>query len=359
MSDQRALAATLAAEINAAASRIGRDVRIMEVCGTHTVELRRQGVHSLLPRSVRLVSGPGCPVCVTPTGYIDNAISLAESGRAIVASFGDMLKVPGSTGRSLSSLTGRGLARLVYSPSELPALARAASLPLVFLAVGFETTIPTVVSALAEATEDRIDNLSFYTGFKTVPAALRFLLAGVDHGLDGFLLPGHVSVIIGAEAYGFLERPGGRPGVIAGFEALDMLLGILMVLRQILRGQSLVQNAYPRAVKPGGNPLARALIERFLEPCDEQWRGLGRIPGASLRLRPECAARDAATVFSLPEAEDIHAPGCICARVVAGAATPVECALFGAPCTPDDPIGPCMVSSEGTCAAYFRYGADR
>ena len=359
MSDERQLAATLVAGIEKTAAHIGRPVRIMEVCGTHTVELRKQGIHSLLPPEIVLISGPGCPVCVTPAGYIDNALALAETGRAVIASFGDMLKVPGSSGRPLSSLAGRGRVKLVYSPSELTEIARAARTPVVFLAVGFETTIPTIVSALLQAREQGVHNLLVYTAFKTVPPALRFLLSNPEHGIDGFLLPGHVSVIIGAEAYTFLGEPEGRPGVITGFEALDMLLGILMVLRQVEKGVNRVENAYPRAVKPGGNPRARDLMARTLEPRDDAWRGLGVIPGAGLGLNSALADADAEKIFSLPPARDFEAPGCICSRVIAGMATPPQCRLFGTRCTPDDPVGPCMVSSEGTCAAHFRYGGGR
>jgi hydrogenase expression/formation protein HypD len=356
VSGERELASSLVAEIERTASAIGRPVRIMEVCGTHTVELRRQGIRSLLPRGITLVSGPGCPVCVTPAGYVDIALELAETGKAVIASFGDMVKVPGSSGRSLTSLAGRGLVKLVYSPSELVKIAAATDAPVVFLAVGFETTIPTVMSALLEAERRGIGNLFLYTAFKTITPALRFLLANPENRIDGFLLPGHVSVIIGADAYEFLERPGGRPGVITGFEALDMLLGILMVLRQVQHGARRVENAYPRAVRPEGNPVARALMERTLEPRDETWRGLGVIPGAALGLRPALAHRDAVNAFSLPPAADPEVPGCLCAQVVAGIAEPPECGLFGRRCTPDDPVGPCMVSSEGTCAAHFRYG---
>jgi hydrogenase expression/formation protein HypD len=356
MSDERRLADSLVAEISRSAAAIGREVRIMEVCGTHTVELRRQGIHSLLPANIILVSGPGCPVCVTPTGYVDNALGLVEQGRATVATFGDLLKVPGSTGRSLSSHMGSGRVRLVYSPSELPAMARSVGGALVFLAVGFETTIPVVVSALREAREQGIRNLLLYTAFKTVPPALRFLLANPDHGIDGFLLPGHVSVIIGPEAYALLEEPGGRPGVITGFEALDMLLGIRLLLRQIEKGTHLVENAYPRAVKPGGNPRAQEVTRAALAPRDDPWRGLGVIPGASLGLRPELAEADAEKALGLPPMENHEPPGCICARVVAGMDVPSHCALFGTRCTPEDPVGPCMVSSEGTCAAWYRYG---
>jgi hydrogenase expression/formation protein HypD len=359
MSDERRLAAELVSEIERVTRRMGRPLNLMEVCGTHTVELRRKGIHSLLPKDISLVSGPGCPVCVTPAGYVDNALSLAESGQAIIATFGDMLKVPGASGRALSSLSGRGLVKLVYSPMELATIARASTLPVVFLAVGFETTIPTVVSALLEAHAAGVSNLLLYTAFKTVTPALRFLLSSPDHGIDGFLLPGHVSVVIGEKAYDFLSEPGGRPGVITGFESLDMLMGILLLVRQIEKGENRVQNAYPRAVRPDGNPRARAVMEKNLEPRSDVWRGLGKIPGGALGLRPEWAENDAEKRFLLPEARDAEAPGCLCARVIAGKALPPQCSLFGRRCTPDDPVGPCMVSSEGTCAAYFRYGARR
>ncbi len=359
MATEKQVASELVSEIEKATRRIGRPISLMEVCGTHTVELRRTAVHSLLPQEISLISGPGCPVCVTPAGYVDNALALAESGQAVIATFGDMLKVPGASGRALSSLSGRGLAKVVYSPTELTDFARRSSLPVVFLAVGFETTIPTVVSALLEARDAGVKNLLLYTAFKTVPPALRFLLSSPDHGIDGFILPGHVSVIIGETAYAFLEREGGRPGVITGFEPLDMLLGILMLVRQIEKGERRVQNAYTRAVKPEGNLRALAVLERTLEPRDDVWRGLGVIPGAALGLRPELSSMDAEKRFKIPPAMDAEAPGCICSRVIAGKSIPPQCALFGRRCTPDNPVGPCMVSSEGTCAAYFRYGARR
>ena len=356
MSGEGQLARGLVTEIETAAESIGRTVRIMEVCGTHTVELRKQGIQSLLPPTVSLVSGPGCPVCVTPSGYIDNALQLIAEGRACVATFGDLVKVPGASGRTLSSETGTGRVKIVYSPRELVGIARESRLPVVFLAVGFETTAPTILSALLEARESGVTNLFLYTAFKTVPPALRFLLANPDHGIDGFLLPGHVSVIIGSDAYSFLEGGSGRPGVITGFEGIDMLIGILWVLRQIAGGESRVQNAYPRAVKPGGNPRALELIARTLQPGDDRWRGLGSIPGASLGLKPWLEGSDAVREFDIPPALDVEPPGCLCSRVIAGMSTPPQCALFGTRCTPDDPVGPCMVSSEGTCAAYFRYG---
>jgi len=356
---EKDLASEIVEEIRQVAARIERRVRLMEVCGTHTVELRKQGIHSLLPRSIRLVSGPGCPVCVTPAGYIDNAIDIARDGRALVASFGDMLKVPGSTGVTLASLAGRGLVKMVYSPAELIGLAAAAAKPVVFLAIGFETTIPTVISALQAARDRGIDNLFLYTAFKTIVPALRSLLSGKGTAVDAFLLPGHVSAIIGSDAYAFLSEPGGIPGVVTGFEPLDMLLGILLALRQVNAGTREVVNAYPRAVRPGGNEKALRLMAEYLEPRSDLWRGLGRIEGGSLGLRPDLSRFDAEVRFSLPGPVDAETPGCLCAQVIAGEADPPQCALFASRCTPEDPVGPCMVSSEGACAAWLRYGEAR
>jgi hydrogenase expression/formation protein HypD len=356
---EKELAASLLSEIEKTVEGLGRTVRIMEVCGTHTVELRRQGIHGMLPEDITLISGPGCPVCVTPTGYIDNAISLARSGKALVASFGDMLRVPGSGGETLASLGSTGAVKLVYSPAELPALARAESRPVVFLGIGFETTIPTVISSLASALSSGVRNLLLYSAFKVVPPALHLLTESPERRIDGYLLPGHVSIILGPEPYGFLSEPGGIPGVITGFDGLDMLLGVLKLVRQVARGENRVENAYPRAVKPGGNPRARALMEEMLEPRDARWRGLGVIPDSGLFLRPALAEFDAEKVFGLPEVTDADDPRCLCPRVISGEAVPTECPLFGTRCTPDDPVGPCMVSAEGTCAAYLRYGGRR
>jgi len=359
MSQESVLARQIVSEIAAVAARIGRPVRLMEVCGTHTVELRKQGIHSLLPPEVVLVSGPGCPVCVTPSGYIDNAMRLVSEGRAVVATFGDLMKVPGAAGRTLASLSGTGRVKMVYSPRELVEAARSSTLPVAFLAVGFETTVPTILSSLLDAREQGIRNLLLYTAFKTVPPALRFLLSDPSHGIDGFILPGHVSVIIGSDAYAFLEEDGGRPGVITGFDGMDMLVGVLALLRLIQAGERQVRNAYPRAVTREGNPRALELISRTLAPRSETWRGLGAIPGAALGLQDWLADADAQLVLGIPPAEDREAPGCLCSRVIAGVSLPPQCGLFGKRCTPDDPVGPCMVSSEGTCAAWFRYGANR
>jgi hydrogenase expression/formation protein HypD len=352
----RRLAAPLLEEIRKTAGEFPGTVRVMEVCGTHTVAIRRSGVHSLLPDNILLVSGPGCPVCVTPTSYIDNALHLLDNTNATIVSFGDMLKVPGSDGRNLAGYLGRGRVRMVYSAAELLAIARHSAGAVVFLAIGFETTIPTVAAAFLQARRAGIENLFLYTAFKTVPPALHALLDSPDRNLDGFLLPGHVSVIIGEQPYLFLEDPDGVPGVITGFEPLDLLQGISALLRQIASGERRVENAYTRAVRSGGNPKAREIMEQLLEPEDALWRGFGTIPASGLALREAFREADARLHFSLPPLYNAEPPGCVCAQVLQGRVLPTECSLFGKRCTPETPVGPCMVSSEGTCAASFRYG---
>ena len=352
----RGVARALVSEIDRVAGRIGRHVRIMEVCGTHTVAIRKSGVHSFLPGNLTLISGPGCPVCVTPTGYIDNALHLVESGAARIATFGDMLKVPGSAGHSLSRYLGSGRVRVVYSPAELAGIARETPGPLVFLGVGFETTAPAVASALLAAHSDGATNLLVYAAFKAVVPALQALLASPENRIDAFLLPGHVSVIIGADAYGFLEEPGGATGVVAGFEPIDILYGILLIVRQLAAGERRLENAYRRAVRPAGNLRALELMERLLEASDDPWRGLGVIPRGGRALKAEYGTMDAARVFALPPIKDNEPPGCLCGQVIQGKRLPAECGLFGKQCTPDHPVGPCMVSSEGTCSAHLKYG---
>ena len=356
LSDPEA-AARIKREIEELCGSIKRDFRLMEVCGTHTMALRQHGIHSMLPDSLHLISGPGCPVCVTPTGYIDNALCLVEKHGCTVASFGDMVKVPGSEGTTLSRHLGSKKVRIMYSPADLASLAETVDGPVVFLGIGFETTIPVVLAGFKKALANGRSNVYLYTAFKTVPPALRFLLADRTHEIDGFLLPGHVSVIIGVDSYRFLESGEGIPGVVTGFEPLDMLLGIKMLLKQGVDGTRLVENAYPRAVRRNGNRRAQNLIEELLEPYDAVWRAIGVIDGSGLKLRDEFRKYDAVSAFGLPEESDGHPPGCLCGSVIQGKVIPPDCSLFGNRCTPDRPVGPCMVSSEGTCAAYLRYGS--
>ena len=350
------LAGKLTRRIELLSKQLDRPVKLMEVCGTHTVALRQHGIHSLLPDTISLISGPGCPVCVTPSGYIDNAFELIEKHDCIVASFGDMVKVPGSDRRALSSLLGSGRVKMVYSPMDLEKLSGTTEKAVVFLGIGFETTIPTVLAGLKRAAKSGAGNLYLYTAFKTVPPALEFLLAQDRIEIDGFILPGHVSVIIGKNAYGLLESGRGKAGAITGFEPIDMLIGICSLLQLLVNGERKVNNEYPRAVRDEGNQRAKALIDEMLEPYDAYWRGIGKIERSGLKLRPALAEFDAAVAFDLPEETDHHEPGCRCAEVIQGLAIPTDCGLFRKRCTPDEPVGPCMVSSEGTCAAYLRYG---
>ena len=352
-------AGPLLEEIRRLAATLHREVRIMEVCGTHTVSIRRAGLRSLLPENVRLISGPGCPVCVTPAGYIDLALSLLDRPGLVLATFGDMLKVPGACGQALASRLGSGRLRILYSPAELPSLARGTDAPVVFLGVGFEATAPTVAAAFLQAAREGIGNLFLYAAFKTVPPALRALLADPQIRLDAFLLPGHVSAVLGLEPYRFLEEAGGLPGAVTGFEPLDLLEGILALLRQLSAGRRRVENAYARVVRPEGNPRARQVLAELLEPEDALWRGLGIIAGSGLGLRERYRGFDAATRFGLPAMWNSEPAGCGCARVLLGRLTPEDCPLFGRACTPESPIGPCMVSSEGSCAAAFRFGEAR
>ena len=332
----------------------GRVVNVMEVCGSHTMAIARYGIRDILPPGLSLISGPGCPVCVTPSGYIDAAMTLAERG-AMVVTFGDMLPVPGSSA-TLAECRARGAAVEVgYSPMCAVDLARAhPDREVVFLAIGFETTIAPVLCLLEEAQRRGLKNLSLLTAFKLVPPALHALLGDPSVRIDAFLCPAHVSAIIGAEAY----RPfAGRyrvPCVIAGFEPLDILYGLQGILEQIGRGEARVDNEYARVVTPEGNRTAQALMRKYLQPVDAVWRGIGVIPVSGLGLREEYAVYDAGPRFGLRIEAGSENPACSCGEVLKGKIRPPDCPLFGTACTPDHAVGPCMVSSEGTCSAYFK-----
>lgn len=342
-------------QAGAALAARGRTVAIMEVCGSHTMAIARYGIRSVLPAGINLVSGPGCPVCVTPSGYIDAAIELAQDGKTLVT-FGDMLNVPGSQ-RTLADCRAAGADIVVaYTPDTARTLAlEHPGREIVFLAIGFETTIVPVIRLVDRAAADGVCNVSLLTAFKLVPPALDALLADPEVRIDGFICPAHVSVIIGADAYLPYANDHGVPCVIAGFEPLDILYGIRGLLNQVLAGEARVDNDYARAVRPGGNPRALALMETYLEPIDADWRGLGRLPRSGLGLRDAYAAFDAARRFGIEVKQGGDRPGCRCGDVVKGKLAPPGCPLFGAACRPDQPVGPCMVSSEGTCAAWFKY----
>ena len=334
----------------------GRRIALMEVCGTHTVSLFRTGVRALLPPGLRLVSGPGCPVCVTAQGYIDAALELAGRPGVTVATYGDMVRVPGRGG-SLAEARARGAQVLVvYSAMEAVTWAEAhPDRTVVFLAVGFETTAPATAQAVLDAEERGVANFLVLTAHKVVVPAMLALCQG-GGGVDGFLCPGHVSVVIGTEAYRPIVERFGLGCVVAGFEAAGMLEGIAQLCEMVRDRTPALGNAYPAVVKAGGNPHAQALLERVFAPCDATWRAIGTIPGSGLRLADHLRHRDAAQRFGLDTERDDEAPGCRCGEVIQGKVEPVQCPLYGTVCTPDNPIGPCMVSSEGTCAAHYKYG---
>jgi hydrogenase expression/formation protein HypD len=331
-------------------------VRIMEVCGTHTVSLFRTGAKSLLPDNLKLISGPGCPVCVTSQGYLDAACELAARPDVIIATYGDMVRVPGATG-SLETMRGEG-AEVAVVYSTLDALKLAQERPekqVVFLAVGFETTTPATAVALLEAEAKGVENFSILPGHKLVIPAMDALLSGGEVPVDAFLCPGHVSVIIGAGAYLPITEGYGKPCVVAGFELENMLTGILHILKQVNAGDAAVENVYSAVVTEAGNTAGWNLVERVFEPGDTEWRAMGTLPGSGLVLRDAYRGFDARERFGVEYGPDVHPPGCLCGEVIQGKVTPEECALFGHGCTPLEPIGPCMVSSEGTCSAWYKY----
>jgi hydrogenase expression/formation protein HypD len=350
-----AIARKLIAAITERAARLPR-VRIMEVCGTHTMEIGRLGIRRLLPDSIELISGPGCPVCVTPSSYFDALAGLALEKNIRVAAFGDLFRVPGNR-HSLSKVKAQGAAvDIVTSP--MAALDLAMENPAhetVFTAVGFETTVPSTAAALREAAARNITNISFLVAHRLVPPALDALLSDPGLRISAFLLPGHVSAIIGETAYTPLNDRN-VPGVIAGFEPLDILAGILAALDMLAGSCPAVKNAYTRVVRPGGNAAAQKLMAEVYQPCDAVWRGMGTIPASGLRLRPQYANYDAALKYGCMIDNEEMPAGCSCGEVLKGRSRPDACPLFGKSCTPGHPVGPCMVSSEGSCAAYYKYG---
>lgn len=339
----------------AALAAAGRTLAVMEVCGSHTMAIARYGIRSLLPEGVRLISGPGCPVCVTPARYVDAAVELAGRGMTLVT-FGDMLQVPGSATTLAACRAAGGRVEVCYSPAR--ALDLAAAEPgreVVFLAIGFETTIAPVLCMLDAAVRRGLRNLTLLTAFKCVPPALHALLADPEIRIDAFLCPAHVSAIIGADAYRpFVERYH-VPCVIAGFEPLDILYGLEGLLAQAVAGEARVDNRYARVVTPGGNVRAQALMAEYLQPADAAWRGLGVLAASGLGLREAFAAYDAERRHGVTVTLGGEHPGCRCGEILKGKLRPADCPLFGGTCTPDHPVGPCMVSSEGTCSAEFKY----
>ena len=332
-------------------------VKVMEVCGTHTVSFFRSGVKSLLPDNLHLISGPGCPVCVTSQGYLDAACAAARMDNVVIATYGDMVRVPGREG-SLEELRGEGAEILVvYSARD--ALLHAIEHPnkkVVFLGVGFETTAPATAATIIEAKTRNVENFCVLMGHKLVMPAMEALLSAGEVAIDGFILPGHVSVIIGIDAYGPLADKFQKPSVITGFEPLQLVKGLSRVVELVQQEEVVVDNVYGVAVRQQGNKVALKMMEQVFQPGYAVWRALGTIPESGLDLREEFSQFDALKALGLEEGPDYEPPGCRCGEVIQGKVTPAECTLFAKKCTPMDPVGPCMVSSEGTCAAWYKYG---
>ncbi|HDM10789.1 MAG: hydrogenase formation protein HypD [Deltaproteobacteria bacterium] len=334
-------------------------IRLMEICGTHTMAIFKHGIRSLLGDAVELISGPGCPVCVTSIEEVDCAVKLARTPNVIVTTFGDMIRVPGTVS-SLQEEKAQGAdVRVVYSTFDALKIAKDnPDKSVAFLGIGFETTAPTVAASIKTASDNGIENFCVLSAHKLLPPAMHALLQSGQLHIDGFICPGHVTTVIGTSAYEEIVTNYNTPCVVVGFEPVDILQGILMLAEQLRGGRAEVQIQYVRGVQPSGNQQALKLMHDIFEPCDAPWRGLGIIPDSGLAIRPEYRTHNARTRFDLevPHAED--PPGCRCAEILKGSVKPPDCKLFRTRCTPRTPIGPCMVSSEGTCAAYFKYYTD-
>ena len=334
------------------------ELHIMEVCGTHTMAIAKSGLRQLLPPQIHLISGPGCPVCVTPAGVMDEILRLSENPNVILTTYGDLLRVPGSVqGDNLQRRKALGAdVRMVYSPMDsLDIAAEEPDREVVFLGVGFETTAPGTAIAVREARDRGLKNFSVLSLLKRTESALRALIGSPDFQVSGFLCPGHVATIVGADGFDFLSREYGIPSVVGGFEAGDILAAVYRLLRQIKEGVPRLENEYTRAVTPEGNPMARAVMAETFTNRDDVWRGLGTIPDSGYGLRPEFAAFDAERKFPFHPEDKEAVTGCKCGEIICGHREPIQCPLFGTACVPENPVGPCMVSSEGACAAAYKY----
>ncbi|MBW2504664.1 MAG: hydrogenase formation protein HypD [Deltaproteobacteria bacterium] len=346
----RAIAETVA--------NLDRAMVLMEVCGTHTMAICQHGIRSLLPKTVRLISGPGCPVCVTPVGFIDKAVALGRRPNTYLATFGDMVRVPGSSTSLLEEQARGTKVKIVYSPLDAVTLAENnPGIDVVFLGVGFETTAPTVAAAILVAERKNLRNFFVLSCHKTMPKAMAALAGDPELKVDGYLCPAHVSAIIGAAAYQPLVETYHVPCVITGFEPLDILQGILMLTRQLVSGTARVETQYRRVVKPHGNVKARDILYQVFRTCDASWRGIGDIPESGLQVHSRYARFDADLQLPVAVEAPVEPLGCLCGDILKGKVGPRDCPLFRKQCTPEDPVGACMVSSEGTCAAEYKYGA--
>ena len=333
------------------------NIRIMEVCGTHTMSIAKAGLKSLLPENIKLISGPGCPVCVTPTGAIDNILDLALKENVIIATYGDLLRVPGSSSDSLMTAKALGAnVEIVYSSIDAVDLARRyPDKEIVFIGVGFETTAPGTAACIIEAASRKLKNFSVMCLLKRTEPALRALINSPDFAVNAFLCPGHVAAVTGSMAFSFLPDEYKLPAVVSGFESYDLLYSVYIICEMIKRGTASLVNEYKRVVRKEGNTAALKLTDEVFDSSDSLWRGLGEVKQGGYMIKEKFSQWDAEKKFSLPAAKNKEPSGCLCAEIIRGARTPQECPLFGNVCDPSKPVGPCMVSSEGSCAAAWKY----
>lgn len=342
-----------------ACKQLARQINIMEVCGTHTVSIFRNGIRSTLPKQLKLLSGPGCPVCVTDQGYIDIVLQLADRDDCIIATYGDMIRVPGKDS-SLEKKQATANVKVVLSSEDALQLAKDnPDKTVVFIAVGFETTTPATAVVVKEAADQAVNNFCILSGHKLVTPAMRALLSAKNDKIDAFLCPGHVSVIIGYGAFNEIVEDFGRPCVVAGFEPLQIMEGLGEICRQLSTGKPELKSLYGAVVTKEGNIAAQKIIDECFVAVDGYWRGLGKIEKSTLKLKEKYRRFDAFKRFNITETPTEEKTGCRCGEVLCGLIEPTECGLFGNKCTPREPIGPCMVSSEGACAAWFKYGRER
>ena len=335
-----------------------RQIRIMEVCGTHTQSFFRFGLDKLLPQNIQLISGPGCPVCVSTQEYIDAAIKLAGEKNTLIATFGDMLRVPGTRSTLEKGRARLGNIAVVYSPLDALRLARNhPDKKVIFLAVGFETTAPAIALSILKAKQEKLGNISFFSSLKLIPPAMEYLLQDKALKLDAFLCPGHVSAIIGARAYEFVARQYRAPCCVTGFEPLDILEGIYLLLEQLIKARSQVDNQYARVVTKSGNRQAQKFMAQVFKISDADWRGLGTIPKSGLKIKDNFSRFNAEKVFNIKlyTLYSIHNTQCRCGDILKGLINPTACPLFAKICSPEHPVGPCMISHEGACNAYYQY----
>jgi hydrogenase expression/formation protein HypD len=336
-----------------------RPTRLMEFCGGHTVAIMRNGIRQLLPPTVEMLSGPGCPVCVTANADIDRAVALARLPDVIVTTFGDMMKVPGSYSSLQQTRAREADIRIVYSTQDALQIAREnPTQSVIFIGIGFETTAPTIAASILQAEKEGIKNFYVLCNLKLCPPIMKALLDLGELKLDGIVCPGHVSVVIGSRPYKFIPRDYGVACVVSGFEPLDILQSVEMLVEQIESGKPRVEIAYRRGVKPEGNQKALELMDSVFEVDSADWRGIGVVPASGLKLRKKFECFDAGQTFSITLKPVLETRGCICGDILRGVKNPTDCKLFRKACAPEHPVGPCMVSSEGACAAYYQYGTD-